>query len=294
MIGPMPPYPLPIGGYHAQVISRKRTLSWANGWQGEIKVKIPGAESASFINDNALTPFPGTSNLRPQQVVEELLEGSPIDVDGTPDWVIQTWTYGIDFLSDAEWPTAVPRPTFFGGTTLKLKVKSSGQFMVIPCYAPTPSSVMVNGVPVPYTGPPPRLNPTPSGRILIPIIDYEVEWDRVPLDGNHLGFRDYIGSVNETTFMGCEPETLLCEAVDGEPSWLLNASSPFSFKAVARLKKRRIAGTLPGGQAFIFGWNHEYDIKQQRWVYINIVTDPGPPQVQSPRYPVYDFSALFQ
>ncbi len=331
MLMPLPPYPLPvtIGGqpFHAQIISRKRELSWANGWTGEIKVKIPGAESAAFINQNIMTPFPGTQILRPQRITEEML-GEVLDLSATPDWVIQTWTYGLDFL-DFPFPDDIPRPAYLAGTTLKLKVKYSGQFLCLPGKAfalTTPSS---NPDGSPYTGAAPSLPPGSNARVLIPLLDYYLEWDRIPVlgsavylpasdgqsssgftagstssgvspGGGYLQFSIYEGAVNASAFLGCEPETLLFEGAEEEPSFMMTAEEPPAadprcYKATVTLKRRRI---VAGGQ--VYGWNHEYDCREKQWSYVSM-NQPGADSSSGygagtnsvPRYPLVEFDNLF-
>ena len=57
----------------------------------------------------------------------------------------------------------------------------------------------------PYTGPPitpPPPPPNSNNRVLIPLVDYLVEWDRVQ-DLTALDWSGQIGYVNQTAFMGC-------------------------------------------------------------------------------------------
>ncbi len=250
-----------------------------------MKVKIPGAESANFIAANAMTPFPGTSILRPQQIAEAALDGSPLDVNSTPDWVIQTWTYGIDFL-DIPWPDEIQRPDYLSGTTLKLKVKASGQFLTLPAKAFQTSSTSTTH-PDGSTGGAEPTSPPPGAncRIIIPTVDYEVEWDRIPLSGGHYSFGPCIGAVNQSTFMSTEAETLLCEAVDYDPSWLLATDTPYAGKAVVHLKQRRI---VVGSN--VYGWNYDY-LPKTGWTRITMKDAAGN---TVPRYPLQDFSDLFQ
>ncbi len=355
MVGTIPPFPpATADGFHAQIISRTREVSWSNGWTAEMKIKIPGCESGAFIDAYMMTPFPGTKILRPQRVREEMIEGSPLALDGTPDWVIQTWTYGLDYL-DFPFPDDIPRPLYLPGTTLKLKVKYSGQFLCLPSKAFATDKPATNPDGSPHTGAQPSLPPGSNSRILIPIFDYTLEWDRVPVQGNvlylpapsssggpfgawqsnipflaltatggsfHLGydpldpsssgttvpggsnlqFGPYDGAVNSVPFLGCDPETLLFEGAEVEPSFLMTAkeppeADPRCYKATVTLKRRRI---VVGND--VFGWNHEYDCRGKKWayVYMNAPGDFGTGQSSSsgtppgtPRYQLVDFEGMF-
>ena len=97
-----------------------------------------------------MTPFPGTQILRPQRITEEML-GEVLDITATPDWVIQTWTYGLDYL-DFPFPDDIPRPLYLAGTTLKLKVKYSGQFLCLPSKAFALETPSFGPTGQPYTG----------------------------------------------------------------------------------------------------------------------------------------------
>ena len=136
----------------------------------------------------------------------------------------------------------------------------------------------------PYTGPPiapPPPPPNSNNRLLIPLIDYLVEWDRVQ-DLDALDWDGQIGYVNQAEFMGCGPETLLLEGVRLAPSFVLDPTLPHAWRAIATLKKRKIE---VGGN--VYGWNHDFIPNPPGWTRI-IMADG------TPRYPLADFSDMFE
>ena len=256
--------------------------------------------------------------------------GEVLDITSTPDWVIQTWTYGLDYL-DFPFPDDIPRPLYLAGTTLKLKVKYSGQFLCLPSKAFALETPSFGPTGQPYTGALPTLPPGSNARILVPLFDYVLDWDRVPVlgsavflptssgqsssgfdvnstssgvspGGGYLQWKLYNGCVNATTFLGCEPETLLFEGAEEEPSFMMTAqepplADPRCYKASVTLKRRRI---VVNGQ--VYGWNHEYDCRAKQWayVYMNQVGESGSSSSgygawsnNVPRYPLIDFSNMF-
>jgi hypothetical protein len=118
--------------------------------------------------------------------------------------------------------------------------------------------------------------------------------------GGYLQFQLYEGAVNAGPFLGCEPETLLFEGAEEEPSYMLTAEEPPNadprcYKAGVTLKRRRI---VINGQ--VYGWNHEYDCRAKQWAYVymnqqsdNSSSGFGAWGNSVPRYPLVDFSNLF-
>jgi hypothetical protein len=124
-----------------------------------------------------------------------------------------------------------------------------------------------------------------NGRILIPLVDFELEWDRIP-GGTALTYGPFIGTVNSASFMGAEPGVLLCEGPKLDPAYTLNTSNPWAHKIQLTLKARRI---IVGNN--IYGWNHDY-VKDKGWVLQQILDYSQTPPQKSPRYSSSNFDLL--
>ena len=273
--------PTPFG-----LVSMHRTLSYANGWQAEMVYCLAQSDVDAHIAAHYLDAYPGTNGLHVAQIADEpWMDGDVVQASGMSQARKLTYSFALDYL-DVPWPDAIPRPDYLNGTTLRLETKFSGQFLTLPARALqsqgsyTPSS---NPDGSPYTGPPitpPPPPPNSNNRLLIPLADYLVEWDRVQ-DLTALDYSGCVGCVNEATFLGCEAETLLCEGASLTPSFVLNPSLPHAWKVAVTLKKRRIQ---IGDN--VYGWNHDYLPNPPGWA--RIVMSDG-----TPRYQLSDFSDMF-
>jgi len=119
-----------------------------------------------------------------------------------------------------------------------------------------------------------------QNRILIPLTDYQIEWDWLtnpPRDK----LRNFLGKSNSNTFLGCEPETLMCEGADISPSFR-PALDPRCYSVNVVLKQRRI-----NDDGTIRGWNHEYREDPAGWQKIVLANGEL-------RYPTIDFDAMFE
>ena len=116
----------------------------------------------------------------------------------------------------------------------------------------------------------------------MPIFDYLVEWDRVT-DLSTLDFSAYVGQVNSIEFMGCDPETLLCEGVTIDPAFVLNPADPHCYRVQACFKKRAI--TFDGVSG---GWNHQIYGPPYSLDRVEVRTADG-----TPPYASTDFSDIF-
>ncbi len=240
----------------SEIVSMKRTLSYANGWAAEIVYKIDAADVPAHVAAHYLDSFPGTDSLTVSQIVDEpWMEGDVVQTSGLSQTRKLTYYFALAYL-DVPWPDAIPRPDYTAGTTLRLSVRFSGQYVTLPNHALkstttyTPSS---NPDGSPYTGGPIEkpVDAVATAALLVPILDYIVEWDRVT-DLTALDFSGYVGQVNSISFMGCDAETLLCEGVSIDPSFVLDPAGPFCYKVRACFKKRAI--TFDGVSG---GWNHQ-------------------------------------
>jgi hypothetical protein len=273
----MPPYGL---------VSIKRTLSYANGWAGEMVYCLPLGDVDAHIAVHCLDKYPGASYLSVVQILDEpWMEGDVVQASGMSQSRKVTYSFALDYLA-VPWPNQITRPSYIAGTTLRLEMRFSGQFLTLPARALQASGTYTptsNPDGSPYVGPPiapPPPPPNSNNRILIPLVDYLVEWDRVQ-DLSALSWDGEIGYVNQNDFLGCEPETLLLEGVNLSPSFVLNPSNPHAWKATATLKQRKVAA---GGNAY--GWNHDFLANPPGWTRITMSDG-------RPRYPLADFADMF-
>jgi hypothetical protein len=298
------------------IVSRKRKWSYASGWTGEIIVCLKQEDVASCIEANWNSTYPEVAGdddsaagpdapLSVIDIAEEAwMEGDVVQSDadskdgtgGLTNNRKLTFTFGLTYLK-VPWPDAYKQPYYAPGTTLKLDIKNSGQFLTIParCFQIKGfSSTMPQGM---------------DGRLYIPLTDFNIEWDRVT-DLGSLDFTPYVGKVNQNTFMSCEPETLLLEAANATPSFILDPiNGPWAWKVTCCFKRRRIvlpntywnSGGPPTNATLVddgdthvavMGWNHEF--REQPipgWQYVLMASQPNSPT--SPRYTQYDFTDIF-
>ena len=192
----------------SEIVSMKRTLSYANGWAAEIVYKIAAADVPAHVAAHYLDTYPGASGLTVAQIDDEpWMEGDVVQSSGLSQTRKLSYHFALAYL-DVPWPDAIPRPGYAAGTTLRLSVRFSGQYVTLPNHALkstttyTPSS---NPDGSPYTGGPIEkpVDAAATATLLVPILDYLVEWDRVT-DLSALDFSAYVGQVNSSSFMGCD------------------------------------------------------------------------------------------
>lgn len=309
------------------ILSISKTYSNQQGWVGVIRVKIATLYVEDFVAAYANMAFPGTGKtftngahesvttapLYPQQFHVEPQPDSPAGIAPTgssdgPQYIaainsIITIHYAFDYR-DWTWPNGFDKPDFGEGTTLKLRTKFSGQFLTLPprAMAAIPADQSAPHTPVsggymPGYGnvlPPPGANA--NNRILIPTMDFLIEWDRVPADKFSADyFQSLIGKVNDDWFLGQYPETLLFDGVEFEPSFAIDAIDPRRWKVQVTLKGRMVraysvssssSGTPAIPIATVYGWNHDFHENPPGWARV-IMADGFD------RYAQDDFSQLF-
>lgn len=277
------------------LVSMKRTLSYANGWTGEMVYCLPQSEVDAHIAANYLMAYPGVPQLTVSQISDDpWMADDVVQPGGMSVSRRLVYAFALNYLN-VNWPTSITKPTHRNGTTLRLEAKFSGQFLTIPArglQTPSSSGYVSGGQPVV----PRNIN----NRVLIPLIDFQIEWDRVQgLDTSGssssgieaaytLDFTQYIGHVNSETFLGCEPETLLLEGVNITPSFVINPTNPHAYKAVATFKRRKIVvgNSSSGDGSTVYGWNHDYLPIPPGWQRV-LMADG------SWRYPTVDFTNIF-
>lgn len=258
-----------------QIVSLKRDLSYANGWGGTM-VGIGNVDAVmGWIGAEYLADWPGVSGLSPSQITDEpWMEGDVVGVDGYSQARKLTVNYALDYL-DVAWPGNIPRPVYGMGTTLKLKVKSSGRWATYN----GPAVQVLNSDGTPNTNSPTDQN-TKINKYFA-LRDYTIEWDRVQnLDA--MEFDPYISCVNSDSFLGCSPGTLLLESADVDPSFVLNPYNPYAYKATLVLKHQ--SNVDNNGNEH--GWNDIYKANPGVWTTAAL-TNVGP------AYPSVSFADLF-
>lgn len=104
-----------------------------------------------------------------------------------------------------------------------------------------------------------QLVPETSLVMLIPMRELHITCDRYT-KANMPDVKKYIGKVNsDGFFLGCAPDTLLCEAADVDQSFAPDMSQPdgpHRFRITALFKERRVPKA--GSSNAIGGWNYEY------------------------------------
>ena len=243
-----------------EIIAIKAAFDYSAGPTGEVVYKCAGVDALALIAELVNEGLPGAWGqvagegvIRPQRFTIEPLDPGTIPLaNGTPEYAKVTASHALDFL-DVAFPQQIERPEYAAYTTLKLETKFSGQWLSLDARA-------IKIDPNQGGGPYPAMRH--GTNILIPLIDYHLEWGRVrPDDANRMNFAEYIGKVNASTFLGAPAETLLCEAAEIKPGFVINPPYPRAYTATVVLKQLRI----PSDPENPLGWNHKYD-ENAGWV----------------------------
>lgn len=190
-------------------------------------------------------------------------------------WAKLTLDYATDF-SQQPWP--IPKPNIRQGTSLAIRsVESSAEFMRVPARS-TRWEDNTYGDP---DGPIPE-DDSPAGRILIMKGEITLLWDYV--DSPPVGtWNAKKGCVNSSTFLGCEPESLLFLGYELSPSTKASITWPWTWQMVAKFSYR----AAKQGQ-HVYGWNHEYRL--DGWHRVKMFDGTN----WTDRYDKTDFSTMFQ
>lgn len=208
--------------------------------------------------------------------------GSPDTLPSYGEYLV-TAHYQARMNYDTSWPTIIDRPNlFWGGQLTSLRIRNSGQYLT--ATSPEGGYYIEGG-----TDPIAPLAQDVSTCIMVPLRTYAITLDRLRrFDIPKI--RNYIGRVNTYHYLGCEPETLLCESASLDHSFaptridLMTGEVNF-YRMTVVLTERRIE--LDGK---IYGWNHEYVNAAQQ------LGGPGFYKVRltngEPRYPKIDMTNL--
>lgn len=251
---------------------RRFLVAWSNALAFADSIAMgyfPGMATA-YVNTISIQPF--TEEMAPLLGVMTDPSVTLASYGSKP--AIVTVKYAADFYN-VTWPTAITRPTYDADTSLRLRVRFSGQFLTMPSRA---MRWYTNPYASPYSEVP---GPDQNARILIPMAEYILEWDYVA-NPNITRIRGLIGKVNDAAFLGSNTETLMLESADLDHSFKISSSAPFCWKVTATFKERRIKSG-----ASVYGWNHDYCDNPAGWK--KIVMSDG-----NPRYETGDFSKIFQ
>lgn len=236
-----------------------------SGWSG---TPAPSAVlSNTYLSSVKYSPWSG-DELNP---IPKVISDPTTTINEFAHWLV-TASYTL-YPFNLVWPTDTPQPTHLAGTTLSLQIRGSKEYKTFAARflrwstgtTPTGSgSGAADTDPVPIDMP---------ARILIPMLDFVVEWDLV-LNPPIARFMSYIGRCNSASFIGCAAQTIVLDDYDVQPSMRLNPSYPWAYKCVLNFKFR-----YPG-------WNYEFRESPPGWAYI--ITADG-----KPRYPPVSFAGLF-
>jgi hypothetical protein len=263
------------------LVRQNEALSFANQMTGTAHPSIAGC----YCADIRIDPYPDVAPDTPAPITDPHTETEAYDYL-KDHWAIVTCGYATDF-SVAGWPTDVPKPSHDAGTQLRLHLRVSSEIIVLPARgvrwddndAGTPTGQM----------PDPE---SPATRLRVQTGEYLVDWlyvDDPPISD----WQDtYQGKVNQTTFMGCPPETLLFEGADVDPDAKFDITDPFCYTCRLVFRRRQI--TLIGGSSsssgdeWTLGWNHEY--REDGWERVQMYDAAG---TLGNRYPLQEFANLF-
>jgi len=217
------------------------------------------------------------------------------------------------------WPEKYPKPWHPKGTTLSLRIRSSGQSLLV---SPAGFRPGTEGVCNPES-PIMAMNPASQSTILISITEYHLTCDRMTLDQVNKAFDSEHGygmdwdlrenTVNEAPFMGAVPGTMLFDNYELDEIYVPHPITPHRYRLTALLRQRNIVD--PYGHPLVacdgqyVGWNHDYVVESKKggaWRFINLIhnyqncTGSFNDQASqatvgcSPRYPSAPFCNLSQ
>jgi hypothetical protein len=187
-----------------------------------------------------------------------------------------TANYATDWAIGNHWPNGIGKPNHRDGTGLTLRVNYSSDFLRLPAREMRWDDN--------YNDDLDKARPDDEsmvGRKLFAGATYDVRWvyvDDPPIER----LRGAIGAVNESVFLGCQPETLLFLGFDLAPTAKASIADPGSWELAIKFQER----TIKVGQNSL-GWNHEYR-GEDGWKRVRMYGESW-----EARYQKQDFSGLF-
>jgi len=226
---------------------------------------------------NALSASPFSPDQAPSEVMSDPTVDDVAYMQNDEFNCLVTAQYSTDF-SLAPWPCDITKPTIPIGTEMVMRVRASSQVIRIPprmLY----SDSNLDRSPTGYVPNPDGV----QGRLFLPTAEYQLQWYYVDEPPLKTWEEDLYGRVNETTFLSSEPETILFEGADIEPSTQFQITNPFCFTVTCHFRKRRVVD----GEN-IYGWNHEFE--EHGWERVKMENSDG---IKVNRYLLEDFSDMF-
>jgi len=211
------------------------------------------------------------------------------------------------------WPDHIAntqKPMHPNGTTLSLRVRGGGQFLLVsPSGMKALSRLMECNPTINVEG----LSPSIGTRIVLPVTEYQISCDRMTYKqvDRAMSYRhwdNYQGSVNTQIFLGAPPGTLLFDGYDISETHACDVDNPHRYCMTACLKRRVVSdihgNPLKDGEPGRYvGWNHDYvnlvdptNRKKQTWGWHFILMNEYKLDQQPrcvPRYSSLIFDWLF-
>ena len=140
----------------------------------------------------------------------------------------------------------VKKPYHPPGTTLSVRVRGSGQFLLV-SPAGMRTGTMNELLCTPGTE---SLSASVGTRIVIPITEYHLTCDRMTLEQVNDAMRtpswdDYQGSVNKYKFMGAPPGTLLFDGYESPETFACDVDEPLRYSLTASASLWSLASDQP-------------------------------------------------
>lgn len=134
-----------------------------------------------------------------------------------------------------------------------------------------------------------------QANLLVPTVEHEIIWRRIPADKFRLVWRKIkqkLGFVNDAEFLLSSAETVLLEDATFEEVFTVDPDNPYCYTIAMNFRERKIIGDeievegLPTGIFAEYGWNHIYRDYPAGWVKVKKTDGKY-------RYETTDFLAIF-
>ena len=202
------------------------------------------------------------------------------------------------------WPDEIPKPWHPPGTTLSLKIRGSGQALLV-----TPAGMRAASAALICTPGAEAYANAMGTRLIIPITEYHISCGRMTREQVNVAFTamdwdNYQGHVNfvgdnpqaSDYFLGAAEGTLLFDGYEFTETTVCDVDEPRRYCLTACLKQRVITDQY--GRVRVdkegnpVGWNHDFipvNGKPWAWTFISLWDNNR----CVPRYPVTDFKNMF-
>jgi hypothetical protein len=198
------------------------------------------------------------------------------------------------------WPSEIPKPWHPEGTSLSLKIRGSGQYILI-----SPAGMRTGQTPMVdpncrHTGLTEAFSHAVNCRIVCPVTEYRLTCGRMTpglVDAAMNPHWDSLqGTVNSKPFLRAEEGTLLFDGYELEDTYVCDANNPHRYNLSATLKQRVILdddGVPLKVGSYSVGWNHDFvNVKGDTWGWRRIfMLNEG--KDCNLRYIEHDFRTMF-